>query len=43
MPNLIILFNHTLTAIRKAGVRVSLGIASIIDPPSVQAVWERRK
>ncbi len=40
MPNLILLFNHTITTAQEADARHSLGINDIIEPPlPVQSLW----
>lgn len=40
MPNLILLFNHTITAAQEADARRSLGISDIIKPPTeIQSIW----
>lgn len=40
MPNLILLFNHTITAAQEADARRSLKISDIIEPPSaLQSLW----
>ncbi len=40
MPNLIVLFNHTLTPAQEADARASLGAARIIEPPEeIRKIW----
>ena len=40
MPNLVVLFNHTLTEAQEADARASLGVEGIIDPPAhIRRLW----
>jgi len=40
--NLLVLFNHTLTAAQKADARASLGVAEIVLPPDgIRELWSQ--
>ncbi len=42
MPNLLVLFNHTLTAAQEADARESLGVAEIVLPPDeIRHLWSQ--
>jgi len=40
MPNLVVLFNHTLTAPQEADARAGLGVEGIVEPPEdIRKAW----
>ena len=42
MPNLIVLFNHTLTQAQETDARASLAVAGIIEPPEeIKSTWSQ--
>ncbi len=42
MPNLFVLFNHTLTAAQEADARAALGVVEIVLPPDeIRRLWSR--